>query len=129
MVFILLGPPARSSQKPLQTGDDTADPAALSLFTPATQQAATIGGKGTGLSRSQTVANTEQASGLGTSMNSPSSNWKEIWRYYRKDLKGLPYEYVDFQFITKPGYGENVLQRDPSSLDVLERAKGAAPKS
>jgi GWxTD domain-containing protein len=29
MVFILLGPPARSSQKPLQTGDDTADPAAL----------------------------------------------------------------------------------------------------
>ncbi len=60
MVFILLGPPARSSQKPMQTGDDTADPAALSLFTPGTQQEATIGGKGTGLTRSQTVANTEQ---------------------------------------------------------------------
>jgi GWxTD domain-containing protein len=129
MVFILLGPPARSSQKPMQTGDDTADPAALSLFTPGTQQEATIGGKGTGLSRAQTVANTEQTSGLGTSMNSPSSNWKEIWRYYRKDLKGLPYEYVDIQFITKPGYGQNVLQRDPASLDALERAKAAVPKS
>jgi len=129
MVFILLGPPARSSQKPLQTGDDTADPAALSLYTPGTQQAATLGGKGTGLSRSQTVANTDQASGIGTTMNSPSSNWREVWRYYRKDLKGLPYEYVDVQFITKPGYGENVLQRDPASLDALERAKGAVPKS
>ena len=62
-------------------------------------------------------------------MNSPSSNWKEVWRYYRKDLKGLPYEYVDVQFITKPGYGENVLQRDPASLDALERAKNAVPKS
>ena len=129
MVFILLGPPARSSQKPLQTGDDTADPAALSLYTPGTQQAATVGGKATGLSRSQTVANTEQASGLGTSMNSPSSNWREVWRYYRKDLKGLPYEWVDIQFITKPGYGENVLQRDPPSLDALERARNAVPKS
>jgi GWxTD domain-containing protein len=129
MVFILLGPPARSSQKPMQTGDDTADPAALSLFTPGTQQEATIGGKGTGLSRSQTVANTEKTSGLGTSMNSPSSNWREVWRYYRKDLKGLPYEYVDIQFITKPGYGENVLQRDPATLDALERAKANVPKS
>ncbi len=129
MVFILLGPPARSSQKPMQTGDDTADPAALSLFTPGTQQEATIGGKGTGLTRSQTVANTEQTSGLGTSMNSPSANWREVWRYYRKELKGLPYEYVDIQFITKPGYGENVLQRDPASLDALERAKANVPKS
>jgi len=75
------------------------------------------------------VANTDQASGIGTTMNSPSSNWREVWRYYRKDLKGLPYEYVDVQFITKPGYGENVLQRDPASLDALERAKGAVPKS
>jgi GWxTD domain-containing protein len=129
MVFILLGPPARSSQKPMQTGDDTADPAALSLFTPGTQQEATIGGKGTGLTRSQTVANTEQTSGLGTSMNSPSSNWREVWRYYRRDLKGLPYEYVDIQFITKPGYGENVLQRDPATLDALERARANVPKS
>src|SRR5262249_51245731 len=131
MVFILLGLPARSSQKPLQTGGDTADPAALSLYTPATQQESTIGGKSTGLSRSQTVANTDKTTGIGTSLNAPSQNWKEVWRYYRKDLPGrsLPYEYIDFQFITKPGYGENVLQRDPSCLDALERAKAAIPKS
>ncbi len=47
-------------------------------------------------------------------MVQPSPNWREIWRYFRKDLPGrLPYEWVDFDFITKPGYGEAVLQRDP----------------
>jgi GWxTD domain-containing protein len=131
MVFVLLGLPARSSQKPMQTGDDTADPAALSLYTPATQQESTIGGKSAGISRTQTLVNTDKATGIGTSMNAPSQNWKEVWRYYRKDLpgRGLPYEWVDFQFITKPGYGENVLQRDPACLDAIERAKAAVPKS
>lgn len=130
MVFILLGLPARSSQKPMQTGDDTADTAGVSLYTPATQAESTIGGKATGMSRTQTLVNTDKATGPGTSMNSPSQNWKEVWRYYRKDLPGrLPYEWVDFQFITKPGYGENVLQRDQPTLDAIDRAKAALPKS
>jgi len=30
---------------------------------------------------------------------------------------------VDFEFVTKRGYGENVLQRDAQTLDTLERAK------
>jgi GWxTD domain-containing protein len=130
MVFVLMGPPARSSQNRMQTGDDTADPAALSLYTPATQQESTIGGKASGLSRTQTLVNTDKATGPGTSMNAPSQNYREIWRYYRRDLPGhLPYEYVDFQFISKPGYGENVLQRDSQPLDALERARSAVPKS
>lgn len=127
-VFILLGPPPRSSQRPMQTGDDSADPAALSLYTPGVQQEAALGGKQNG-SRSQQVARIDATTGVGTSVNAPSANWREVWRYYRKDLPGrLPYEYVDFQFITKPGYGENVLQREPAILDALERAKSALPK-
>ena len=130
MVFVLLGLPARSSQKPMQTGDDTADTAGVSLYTPAAQAESTIGGKSTGLTRTQTLVNTDRTQGPGTSLNSPSQNWKEVWRYYRKDLPGrLPFEWVDFQFITKPGYGENVLQRDPACLDAIERAKATVPKS
>jgi GWxTD domain-containing protein len=129
MVFVILGPPARYAQRPLQTGDDTADPAILSLHTPGVQAEAAQGGKQNG-SRSQQIARQDAYSGIGTTMNAPSQNWKEVWRYYRKDLPGrLPYEYVDFQFITKPGYGENVLQRDQPPLDALERAKAALPKS
>lgn len=124
-VFVLLGPPAYSIQRPMKTGDDTADPAALYLYTPAQVAIAASGGG----SRSAQIARVEAVSGLGTSMNQPSANWREIWRYFRKDLPGrVPYEFVDFDFITKPGYGEAVLQRDPPSLQALEKARASFPK-
>lgn len=127
-VFILLGPPARSSERPMKTGDDVADPAALYLHTPGEAQEAAIGGKASG-SRTAQVARVDATTGIGTSMNSPSSNWRQVWRYFRKDLPGgLPYEWVDFAFITKPGYGESVLQRDPPVLDTMDRARSALPK-
>ncbi len=127
-VFILLGPPAYSMQRPLKTGDDTADPAALFLNTPATVQEASIGGKSTG-SRSAQIARVDAASGPGTSMISASNSWREVWRYMRKDLPGkLPYEWVDFDFLTKPGYGQSVLQRDPTALDTIDRAKASLPR-
>jgi GWxTD domain-containing protein len=124
-VFVLLGPPAYSIQKPMKTGDDTADPAALYLYTPGQVAIAAAPGG----SRSAQVARVDAVAGIGTSMNSPSSNWKETWRYFRKDLPGrLPYEFVDFAFITKPGYGESVLQRDPPSLQAMEKARSSFSK-
>ena len=127
-MFVLLGPPAYSMQKPMKTGDDTADPSALFLNTPATVQEAGIGGKSNG-SRSAQIARVDAVSGPGTSMISVSANWREVWRYMRKDLPGkLPYEWVDFDFLTKPGYGESVLQRDATALDTLDRAKASLPK-
>jgi GWxTD domain-containing protein len=124
-VFVLLGPPAYSIQRPMKTGDDTAEPAAMYLYTPAQVQVAAAGGG----SRAAQVARIDSVSGIGTSMISPSANWREIWRYMRKDLPGrLPYEWVDFDFITKPGYGEGVLQRDPTALQTLDRAKASLPK-
>ncbi len=124
-VFVLLGPPAYSIQQPMKTGDDTADPAALYLYTPGQVQIAAAPGG----SRSAQVARVDAVAGVGTSMNSPSANWKEIWRYFRRDLPGrLPYEFVDFDFISKPGYGEGVLQRDPPSLQAMEKARASFPK-
>jgi GWxTD domain-containing protein len=124
-VFVLLGPPAYAIQKPLKTGDDTADPAALYLYTPG-QVAVSASGGG---SRSAQIARVDAVAGPGTSMNQPSPNWRETWRYFRKDLPGrLPYEFVDFQFITRPGYGESVLQRDPPSLQAMEKARASFPK-
>ena len=82
-----------------------------------------------GGSRTAQVARIDAISGPGTSMNQPSPNWREIWRYFRKDLPGrLPYEWVDFDFITRPGYGDSVLQRDPPALQALEKAKASLPK-
>jgi GWxTD domain-containing protein len=124
-VFVLLGAPAYSIQKPMKTGDDTADPAALYLYTPGQVQIAAAPGG----SRTSQVARIDAVAGIGTSMNQPSQNWKETWRYFRKDLPGrLPYEFVDFSFITKPGYGESVLQRDPPSLQAMEKARASFPK-
>ncbi|HEY1252811.1 MAG TPA: GWxTD domain-containing protein [Thermoanaerobaculia bacterium] len=124
-VFVLLGPPAYSIAKPMHTGDDTADPAALYLYTPGQVQIAAAPGG----SRTDQVARIDAVTGIGTNINQPSQNWKEIWRYFRKDLPGrLPYEFVDFSFITRPGYGESVLQRDPPSLQAMEKAKASFPK-
>jgi len=35
----------------------------------------------------------------------------------------VPYQQVDFDFITRTGYGENVLQRDSNTLNTLEAAR------
>jgi len=127
-VFVLLGPPAYSMQRPMKTGDDTADPSALFLNTPGQVQEAAIGGKNNG-SRTAQIARVDAVTGPGTSMISVSANWREVWRYMRKDLPGkLPYEWVDFDFISKPGYGEGVLQRTPETLQTLDRAKASLPK-
>ena len=57
-------------------------------------------------------------------MTDAASNWREVWHYRKEKLPaGVPYLQVDFEFVTKRGYGENVLQRDAQTLDTLERAK------
>jgi GWxTD domain-containing protein len=121
-VFVLLGPPSRTSQRRIQTGEDTGDPAALYRFTPGQVTAAAAGGG----SRSAQIARVDAVAGPGNSQVQPSNNWREVWRYLRVNLPtGLPYEWVDFDFISKQGYGEAVLQRDPATLDAMDRAKAS----
>ena len=121
-VFVLLGPPSRTSQRRIQTGEDTGDPAALYRYTPAQAAVAASGGG----SRSAQIARVDAVAGPGNAQVQPSNNWREVWRYLRANLPGgLPYEWVDFDFISKQGYGEAVLQRDPATLDAMDRAKAS----
>jgi len=128
-VFVLLGPPTHAGEKPMQTGDDQADPAALFRYTPAQVATASQPTSRSILARGQALLRNDSVTGAGSSVQAASPNWREIWRYNRQDLPaGLPYAWVDFLFISKPGYGEGVLQRDPAALQALERAKASLTK-
>ena len=125
MVFLLLGPPTYIGRKPLSTGEDTADSQGMSSVgrhdADIAIASATAGGKqATGKLNSMA----DQSSGPGTRMTDSAANWREIWHYRRELLPaGVPYQQVDFEFITRKGYGTNVLQRDSSALATLDAAR------
>jgi hypothetical protein len=105
MVFILLGPPTYVGRKPVVSGKDEIALPRSDSGAPGTLYS---GGPGR-----QTVTK------LGE-----DRNWLEVWHYRKENLPAaVPYQQVDFEFLTKRGYGENVLQRDAQTLDALERAK------
>jgi GWxTD domain-containing protein len=120
MVFILLGPPTYVGRKPLTAGDDANDSSALFRFRRSDVRIASMPG-GT---RKDQVARVDRVTGPGSTVNDAASNWREVWHYRREHLpREVPYLQVDFDFVTKQGYGENVLQRETQVLDTLERAK------
>jgi GWxTD domain-containing protein len=126
MVFILLGPPTWAGQKPLTSGEDTNDRAALFAYRPADVKIASAPGGTT----TDTVRKVDKVTGPGTKMNEAAKNWREVWHYRRELLpKGIPYHQVDFEFVTKEGYGQNVLQRETQVLDTLEKAKALLRQS
>jgi GWxTD domain-containing protein len=120
MVFILIGPPTYVGQKPLTSGEDTNDKAALFTYRPSDVRFASLPA-GTTAEHARRV---DKVTGPGTKLNEAARNWREVWHYRHELLpKGIPYHQVDFEFVTKEGYGENVLQRDTQVLDTLEKAK------
>lgn len=123
MVFILLGPPTYSGRKPLRTGDDVADASGLSRYSRAEiAVAARAGG-----SRTDRVARIDKVTGPGTTVQDASSNWIETWHYLRRNLpREIPDQELELEFVTKVGYGKNVLQRESKALNALERAKKIA---
>jgi hypothetical protein len=129
MVFILLGPPTYAGRKPLGPGEDVGDSAGLARGHPSDTQVA-VAAKGREsdarkITTSDRVAAADRASGPGATITDASRGWREVWHYRREDLPaGVRYLQVDFEFLTKRGYGENVLQRDAPALDTLERARG-----
>jgi GWxTD domain-containing protein len=130
MVFVLLGPPTYVGRKPLATGEDASDPSGLSRGRSSDARVAAVsptGSRGEGETRSggaSAAAASAATGGPGRTMTDAASNWREVWHYRKEKLPaGVPYLQVDFEFVTKRGYGENVLQRDAQALDTLERAK------
>ena len=125
MVFILMGPPTYSGRKTLVTGDDIADSSGLSRFTRSEVRAAGQQG-GSNASRQARI---EQVTGPGSKILDAAANWIEVWHYLHGNLpKEIPYQEVVFEFVTKQGYGKNVLQRDSAALATLARAVEATTK-
>ncbi len=137
MVFVLLGPPTYAGRRPMRTGDDKNDAAGLS----------TVGSHDASVAENETWARVQSrpnnpgrapsSAQLATSsvpLGGPGKNAAasgddkvEVWHYRRELLpKAVPYQQVDFQFLTKKGYGANALQREPDTSNTLEAARGAA---
>ncbi len=127
MVFLLLGPPTYVGRKPIAAGEDSAEASGNSTVgRHDAETAARLGSAGRAPS-GQTAAAVDRVSGPGTQMADSSANsWREVW-HYRKELlpPGVPYQQVDFDFITRKGYGQNVLQRESATLNTLDSARKA----
>src|SRR5579872_3346489 len=106
VVFVLLGPPTYVGQQPIRTGEDTSDPSGMRRYTRndvvAVQK--TMGASSS--SSSATNATIDKMTGPANTMPDTSMRWRDVW-HYRKELlpKDLPYQEVDFEFITREGYG------------------------
>jgi GWxTD domain-containing protein len=121
MVFILLGPPTYIGRRPLRTGDDTADPAGMVLYTDQ-DMANALRGVPTGSQQAAMIYT--QMGGPNNRLPDPDGNYREIWHYRRELLPpSISYHQVDFDFITRRGYGHNILQRDDKTLATLETAR------
>jgi GWxTD domain-containing protein len=56
-------------------------------------------------------------------VRSPLTGTLERWVYFQSQLPDLAVQQVEFQFITQPGYGEYVMQRDFWPLKALAAAR------
>jgi len=138
MVFVLLGPPTYGGRRRLGPKEDKSEASGMSTVTQgdaATAQARMVGtaskansaAGGSGrpnISGAQINSLDDQYRGPATQAASSDKDYQEVW-HYRKELlpKNVSYIQVDAVFITKKGYGDNVLQRDPDVLATLNAAK------
>jgi GWxTD domain-containing protein len=126
MVFVLLGPPTYVGRKPINTGEDASEAEGMSTVgsLDAANAQAQLGAGGAKPSSAKRAQTSDQFSGPGTKAIDSNTNWREVW-HYRKELlpKAVPYLQVDMEFITKKGYGQNVLQRDHVTITTLEKAR------
>lgn len=128
LVFLLLGPPTYAGRSPIGTGDDSSDSQGMSSVGRHDAETAIADARGAAggnkLSTGKSSAIVDRSSGVGTSVRDASANWREVWHYRREVLpSGVPYQQVDFEFITRKGYGKNVLQRDSTALATLDAAR------
>jgi GWxTD domain-containing protein len=123
-VFVLLGPPTYVGRRPLRTGEDANDADGMVIYTSQDVQNALHGKSG-----SSAAIIWDKMTGPNNALPNSDGNYREIWHYRRESLpKGVSYLDVDFDFITRKGYGHNVLQRDDRTLATLETARSAMRK-
>ena len=124
MVFVLLGPPTYGGRKPLRTGDDSSEASGMSGRDSMADTIAMHQATGQRAPSGQVAALADQQNAPTAKAAESNMNYQEVW-HYRRDLlpKGVSYIQVDAVFLTKKGYGSNVLQRDSDILTTLGAAK------
>jgi GWxTD domain-containing protein len=121
MVFVLLGPPTWVGRKPLATGEDAADPKGMSMYSDLDLRNALHGTTGAASARIY-----DKMTSVGTRLPDSDGNYREVWHYRRELLPaGVSFHQVDFEFITRKGYGQSVWQREGRTLTTLETARAA----
>lgn len=112
LVFVLLGPPSYIAQRPLMSGDDSIQAARNA---PTAETSFDRQGRKVVQYVPRDPLTTETLQGT-----------REIW-YYRRDRlpKAVPFPEVDFEFLTKKGVGNAVLQREHDILTTLDLAARA----
>jgi GWxTD domain-containing protein len=123
MVFILLGAPTYVGRRPIGAGEDSTEAAGNSTVgRHDLDNALNSIGKATSGQRAKVI---DSMTGPGTTMtDSAAASWQEVWHYRHELLpRSIPYQQVDFDFITRMGYGKNVLQRNSAALTTIEAAK------
>jgi GWxTD domain-containing protein len=127
LVFLLLGPPTYAGRSPISTGDDSAEAQGVSSVGRHDAELAVANAQitsGRKLTTGETSSIAAQSSGVGRSVSEAARNWREIWHYRRELLPaGVGYQQVDFEFITRKGYGKNILQRNSVTLTTLDAAR------
>ncbi len=130
MVFVLLGPPTYGGRKRLTAKDDKSSNAGMSSVgdhdadMAEHRVVAEAYSKGQKTTASQLQKTDDRYDGPGVEAADQEMNFQEVW-HYRKELlpKNVSYLQVDAVFITKKGYGIEVLQRDSDILTTLSAAK------
>jgi GWxTD domain-containing protein len=128
MVFVVLGPPTYSGRRPIKNGEDTSEASGMSTVNSASVSMAQAGAAAASpsgkISSGAAASIADRMTGPGTQAAEASNNYQEVW-HYRKELlpKNVGYLQVDVTFVTKQGYGVDILQRDDPTLMTLAAAK------
>jgi GWxTD domain-containing protein len=128
MVFVLLGPPTYGGRRRLGAKEDKSENAGMSSVgdhdSYIAQKELVAHAPLNKVSTSQLAATNDRYTGPGTEAPDSDKNYQEVWHYRKEVLpKGVSYIQVDAVFITKKGYGKNVLQRESDILTTLSAAK------
>ena len=131
MVFVLLGPPTYGGRRPIKPGEDSSEASGMSTVTSASvaaaQASAAMNSPSGRINSGQSAAIADRMTGPGSQAAESNNNYQEVWHYRRELLpKGIGYQQVDVVFVTKHGYGKDVLQRDDATLMTLDVAKKPA---
>ena len=128
MVFVLFGPPNWAARKPMRSGDEQDISDGLSSHGSQDAANAQRGARAGGTTSGRLATKSAQFAGPGKTALGANTNTIETW-HYRKELlpSGIPYQELDFKFLTKQGYGVSVLQRESNTVTALAAARPAIP--